>query len=109
SNRAFQWLERAIDAGFEVRGGLESDDDLNSLRDDPRFRQLRAKARASQADDRGRREAKSAVNRFERLQARPPASADPWASVGKQLLHTGEYDLAARAFQEAASRSSRPA
>ncbi|HEV2885145.1 MAG TPA: hypothetical protein VGW36_09825 [Pyrinomonadaceae bacterium] len=34
---AFEWLERAIDAGFHSHGDLAWDRDLDSLRSDPRF------------------------------------------------------------------------
>jgi tetratricopeptide (TPR) repeat protein len=38
----------------------------------------------------------------------PPVSADPWYSVGKELLRAGEYDRAADAFRESAQRATRP-
>lgn len=34
---AFTWLQGAVDAGFGDRAWIEQDEDLASLRDDPRF------------------------------------------------------------------------
>jgi len=37
---AFQWLEKSFDAGFDIGGYIESDEDLNNLRSDPRFKRF---------------------------------------------------------------------
>jgi tetratricopeptide (TPR) repeat protein len=37
---AFEWLDKSVQAGFDVEGYLESDDDLDSLRSDPRFKRF---------------------------------------------------------------------
>jgi len=37
---AFQWLEKSFDAGFDIGGYVESDEDLNNLRSDPRFKRF---------------------------------------------------------------------
>lgn len=39
-DKAVQWLERALAAGFENRALLQTDSDLNNLREDARFKQL---------------------------------------------------------------------
>jgi tetratricopeptide (TPR) repeat protein len=44
SDRAFAWLFRALDEGFDANGTLKHDSDLNSLHGDPRFRQAVEKA-----------------------------------------------------------------
>ena len=103
-DRAFEWLRRAAGTGFNLAGTLESDDDLNSLRSDPRFSQLKSELRRI----RGRGESDRATAKLDRLKERNPSSPDPWYQAGKDLLRAGEYDLSARAFQEAASRSTRP-
>ncbi|HEX6083519.1 MAG TPA: M56 family metallopeptidase [Thermoanaerobaculia bacterium] len=41
---AFQWLEKAKAAGFDVEDHADDDDDLNSLHRDPRFRQYVARS-----------------------------------------------------------------
>ncbi|TMA27386.1 MAG: hypothetical protein E6J78_10305 [Deltaproteobacteria bacterium] len=99
SDRAFEWLEKALESGFELEKYLGHDDDLDSLRGDARFKELRARLGV------GRSEAA----RFDAMMERQPRSADPWSSIGKDLLRVGEYHRAARAFQEAARRSSKPA
>lgn len=37
---AFEWLERAEDAGFDLKGYVLADEDLNNLRPDPRFKRF---------------------------------------------------------------------
>lgn len=39
-DRAFECLQKAVDAGFANPGWLETDDDLTTLRDDSRFKRL---------------------------------------------------------------------
>jgi tetratricopeptide (TPR) repeat protein len=41
NDTAIEWLQKARSAGFELGRYIDNDDDLNSLRSDPRFRQLR--------------------------------------------------------------------
>ncbi|HQQ78466.1 MAG TPA: hypothetical protein PLB01_14020 [Thermoanaerobaculia bacterium] len=50
TNRAFDHLFAAIDAGFDGADHMRSDADLDSIRKDPRFRQAVAKARARSKD-----------------------------------------------------------
>ena len=38
--KAFEWLKKAVDAGFNQIDTLEDDSDMDSLRDDPRFADL---------------------------------------------------------------------
>ena len=45
-DNAFAWLQKARDAGFDLRNYLFSDDDLDSLHDDPRWDALRDDVRA---------------------------------------------------------------
>ena len=39
-DEAFEWLDRAIQAGFGSNGNLSWDPDLDSLRSDPRFKRF---------------------------------------------------------------------
>jgi putative intracellular protease/amidase len=41
-DEAFEWLRRAVDAGFKEADHLRQDEDLASLRDDPRFARMLA-------------------------------------------------------------------
>ena len=42
----FEWLKKAEEAGFSLENYLSSDDDLDSLRSDPRWSALRKESRA---------------------------------------------------------------
>jgi tetratricopeptide (TPR) repeat protein len=44
---AFEWLDRAREAGFELDQYIDGDDDLDSLHDDPRWDALRREVRAN--------------------------------------------------------------
>jgi tetratricopeptide (TPR) repeat protein len=50
-DRAFEWLDKAIDAGAVSARHIEEDDDLWNLRRDPRFRTAVAKARTAAGED----------------------------------------------------------
>jgi tetratricopeptide (TPR) repeat protein len=52
-DKAFEWLFRAIDAGFDASETLRGDEDLDNLRGDPRFRKALeiAKARGRAKED----------------------------------------------------------
>ncbi len=102
-DRAFEWLEKAMDAGFELAHYMERDDDLDSLRSDQRFAQLRSAARAKKVDG-SRNEAARLADKFERLQASNPRTGAGFYEVGKDLLEVGRYDLAAKAFEASAAR-----
>jgi len=39
-DRAIEWLQRAIDAGYNDFGWMEKDTDLDNLRDDPRYKEI---------------------------------------------------------------------
>ncbi|HEY3055855.1 MAG TPA: M56 family metallopeptidase [Thermoanaerobaculia bacterium] len=43
---ALEWLQKARAAGFQLCNYIDNDNDLNSLRSDPRFRELRKQVRA---------------------------------------------------------------
>jgi tetratricopeptide (TPR) repeat protein len=102
---AFEWLGKAMDAGFDVASYLD-DDDLDTLRDDRRWADLKAKARASRAGkDQSR--VKAAVARFEALMARTPRDGRELFDNGRELLRVAEFDRAARAFVAAAEAGRR--
>jgi tetratricopeptide (TPR) repeat protein len=43
---AFEWLEKSVDAGFEIEGYIRGDEDLDNLRSDPRFKRFSQMAEA---------------------------------------------------------------
>jgi len=104
-DKAFEWLRRAEEAGFDVASHLGHDDDLDGLRGDPRWKALK-NAVERHPSARQEREAAAAAKRYERIAA-GPKSGEAYYEVGKQLLNTGRFDLSARAFQNAADQGYR--
>jgi Flp pilus assembly protein TadD len=100
-DHAVEWLHKAMDAGFSVSGYITSDDDLDSLRSDPRFTKLREELKAHHGS-KELEEARSARTRYERLAGRAKAPKDAYFSSARDLLNTGEYALAAKAYQRSA-------
>jgi tetratricopeptide (TPR) repeat protein len=105
-DRAFEWLRRAEEAGFDVASYFRHDDDLDSLKSDSRWKELQ-KAALEHPSSRQEREASQAIRKYERLTASPPRSGEPFFESGKELLNAGRYDLSARAFQASADRGYR--
>ena len=106
SARAFEWLQKAIDEGFDADHYLAKDDDLDSLRSDPRFAQLRRAARENKAGG-DRVQADRIAARYGRLKANPAAKGKSFYEIGKELLDVGRYDVAAQAFETSAARGYR--
>ncbi len=104
-DKAFEWLKKAEQADFDISGYLESDDDLDHLRADPRFAALRRESREA---ERKKEHDKSDVvrRRYERL-ASGKGNGDGYFSVGRELLHAGENALAAEAFRKSAELGNR--
>ena len=97
---AFEWLDKAMQGGFDVHGHLD-DSDLDGLHSDPRWTELKGKARQARA---GRDQAKvrRAAERFDLLVGRTPKDGRALYDVGRELLRYADYDRAARAFVAAA-------
>jgi beta-lactamase regulating signal transducer with metallopeptidase domain/tetratricopeptide (TPR) repeat protein len=106
ADRALEWLHKAADEGFELASYIDRDDDLDSLRSDPRFRELRRVARAEKIEA-SRHRADRLAERFRELQASRNAKGGAFYSLGKDLLEVGRYDVAAQAFQTSAARGHR--
>ena len=105
-DKAFEWLKKASEAGFDVASYLERDDDLDNLKSDPRWRELKKSAREHPSAKK-EREGAAVTARYERLTARAPKDGEPYFDVAKDLLNAGRYDLSAKAFQAAADRGYR--
>jgi tetratricopeptide (TPR) repeat protein len=98
-DRAFEWLGKARDAGFELDHYLDRDDDLDALREDPRFAALE---KSLGVDDRRARRKERLADRFDRLSGSGPHSGQGYESLGRELLDARDFDRAAKAFAEAA-------
>ncbi|HEY6049718.1 MAG TPA: M56 family metallopeptidase, partial [Thermoanaerobaculia bacterium] len=107
ADRAFEWLKKAEEAGFSLEGYLSSDDDLDSLKSDPRWSALRKEVRAKHVSEH-KDKAAGAAKRYERLTARPAADGGAFYDSGRELLKTGEYALSAKAFERSAALGNRP-
>ncbi|MEX0879521.1 MAG: tetratricopeptide repeat protein, partial [Thermoanaerobaculia bacterium] len=107
-DQAFEWLKRAMDAGFDLSGYLGHDDDLDSLESDPRWPEWKRLARQSESKSK-EREARAVATRYERLVAKKPAGGEAFFDIGIELLRADRYDLAARAYQTAIERGYRTA
>jgi len=107
SDLAFEWLDKAMKAGFDVYGHLD-DSDLDALHGDPRWAELKKRAREARA---GRDQAKvrRAAERFDLLAERTPPDGRALYDVGRDLLRHADYDRAARAFVAAAGAGVREA
>ena len=106
-DKAFEWLRKAEEAGFRTDHYLSSDDDLENLRSDPRYKAFRQEARQHRNED-ARGEARQAARRYEQLAARPTKSGEAYFGVAEKLLKTGEYALAAKAYRQSAELGHRP-
>src|SRR6266508_1451947 len=104
-DKAFEWLRRAEEAGFDLASYLGHDDDLDGLRGDPRWKALK-NAVERHPSARQEREAAAAVKRYERI-ASGRGSGESYFDVGRQLLDAGRFDLSAKAFQNAADQGYR--
>jgi beta-lactamase regulating signal transducer with metallopeptidase domain/tetratricopeptide (TPR) repeat protein len=104
SAKAFEWLQKAIDEGFDADHYLAKDDDLDSLRSDPRFAQLRRAAKENETAG-SRAQAERIAARYGRLKTTPAARGKAFYEIGKDLLEVGRYDLAAQAFETSAARA----
>jgi beta-lactamase regulating signal transducer with metallopeptidase domain/tetratricopeptide (TPR) repeat protein len=106
SARAFEWLQKAIDEGFDADHYLAKDDDLDSLRSDPRFAQIRKAAKENETAG-SRAQADRIAARYGRLKANPAARGKSFYEIGKELLDVSRYDVAAQAFETSAARGYR--
>jgi beta-lactamase regulating signal transducer with metallopeptidase domain/tetratricopeptide (TPR) repeat protein len=106
NDKAFEWLHRSMQLGFDLGAYIGHDDDLDGLRSDPRFAELKKAAREQKSSEQ-KNEARSVASRYERLVARAPKSGEPYFDIGRELLRVDRYDLAAQAFQVSFDRGYR--
>lgn len=105
-DKAFEWLHKALEEGFELSSYLRSDDDLENLHEDPRWAEIRKAAREERSNSE-KAEARSVSARYERMAANPSSDGGSFFDIGRELLRVEEYATAAKAFQASADRGHR--
>ena len=108
SGRAIEWLRKAQGRGFNLEHYVLRDDDLDSLRTEQPFKELLQELR-SNPDSELRARADRASRKLDKLLVKQGGDAGSLNQAAKELLNTGEYAKAAKAFHEAAARSGSPA
>jgi tetratricopeptide (TPR) repeat protein len=106
AERSVEWLRKSLAEGFELASYIDKDDDLDGVRSDPRFVELRRNLRAEKIEA-SRHRADRLAQRFRELPATRATKSSAFYSLGKELLDVGRYDVAAQAFQESAARGYR--
>ena len=106
TGRAIEWLRKSLNEGFDLSSYIDRDDDLDRIRSDPRFVELRRNLRSEKIAAQANR-AGSLARRFGELQASSTSKGSSFYGIGKELLDVGRYDVAAKAFQESAARGYR--
>lgn len=106
ADRAFEWLKRAASWGFDVAGYLD-DSDLDPLRSDPRWKDVKADMRAARRDAKTA-EGDLAAARYDRLVAAGAKDGPGLYRAGMDLLNAGRFDLAEKAFRASAAAGNRP-
>jgi beta-lactamase regulating signal transducer with metallopeptidase domain/tetratricopeptide (TPR) repeat protein len=101
NDEAFRWLDRAEQAGFDLDGYVGHDDDLDNLKNDPRWAALKTRVRT------GSSEARIATGVWESLEARSPSNGEPYFRIARELANADQFDLAVKAYQGAVDRGYR--
>lgn len=97
TGRAIDALRASFDEGFDRPDLFAEDSDLNSLRGDPRFKDLLDDVMSSGTAEASRR---SATRDYDRLAKQKDVDEGDWNSVGIELLRSGDYEAAANAFDK---------
>ncbi|HET6463681.1 MAG TPA: hypothetical protein VFH33_07760 [Candidatus Krumholzibacteria bacterium] len=97
TDAAMKSLQASFDEGFEDLDMYGSDEDLNSLRTDARFKKLMTQVQNS---DEGTQQKRAAGREYDRLASSKSIDDGEWNSVGVDLLRVGDYDKAALAFDK---------
>lgn len=105
---AIDWLERAVSGGLDRVNLIEKDADLDSLRDNPRFRTLLERAKRLSMDrfhfdnDRQKRARyREAIDEYQAYVEENPESGRGWSNLGFAYHYTADYDQAIAAFSRA--------
>ena len=105
-DNALFWLNRSLLAGFDRGDLLRDDSDLDSLRSDPRFREIAQKLPITKKEDKPGKDKtisrlEDAVNTFEQLRRDASTKGGQWYSVGSRLLRLRDFERAAAALTQA--------
>ena len=84
-----------------------NDDDLDSLHNDPRWKDLKREARAARKDAK-KAEGDRAAARVDRLLAAGTTDGSSLYRSGTEALNAGRYDTAEKAFRASAAAGNRP-
>ncbi|HSD71229.1 MAG TPA: tetratricopeptide repeat protein, partial [Thermoanaerobaculia bacterium] len=106
ADRAVEWLGKSLREGFDLASYIDRDDDLDGIRSNPKFVELRRNLRAEK-NEASRNRADRLVLRFVELKDSRSTRGSAFYSIGKELLDAGRYDVAAEAFQASAARGYR--
>ncbi|MFI5196985.1 MAG: TPR end-of-group domain-containing protein [Thermoanaerobaculia bacterium] len=99
---AFTWLHKSMELGFDIESYLRKDDDLDSLRADPRFAELKKAARSAKVEGKTA-DSMRASKRFEKLAAEGSKNGARWYEAGNELLDAEQLERSEKAFRTAAS------
>jgi Flp pilus assembly protein TadD len=95
-DNALAAIAAAVKAGWDDADMLESDSDLDSIRDDRRFRDI---VREVQSADPDESDKKSANAEFEALRSSRSSDASAWGDAGISLMRAGDPGRAVQAFE----------
>ena len=103
-------LQKSLDAGFDQPDIFEKDDDLDNVRNDPRFAAIEREARDLSlpgynswflGPSRNRSQWREAARRFEEYTRAHPQKGRAWFNLGFASLAGERPEAAAEAFQKA--------
>lgn len=106
-----EWLEKAINAGFDDTGKVKDDPDIASLRGEPRFTHIQELSRVlsisqfTKGEFSGSQYSKErwspAVKTYESFLRTEPGNGRGWFNLGYALHYSGEHVRAIQAFEQA--------
>jgi beta-lactamase regulating signal transducer with metallopeptidase domain len=109
--RALDYLRQSIEGGFDDAGLIRKDEDLDSIRSEPRFRELLALADSLELDtsdggwkkagSRERQEWSDAARAYEKVARTHPEVGRAWFNLGFASLASGDAARSAEAFEKA--------
>lgn len=105
---ALDWLQQALDNGFEGASYLWDDSDLDPLRTDSRFKKIMASVPRNDDDEHRNSKRYGNADRVERanldyarVQSDASATGEDWARVGMSLLMLRDFDRSITALNRA--------